>query len=257
MAPLAAVDAIEAAATLPFDEGCRRERELFVECMRPTSARRSSTRSSPSAPSRRCRTFRRTSPPCRSPPSPSSAPARWAAASRWRAPTPASGRAADGRQHRSARARASPRFAGTTSRRVKRGRFTAEVAERVGRIQRAGRATTASRRADLVIEAVFENLALKKQVFAEIDAIAKPGCDSGDQHVHARASTRSRRRPTRPASVIGLHFFSPANVMRLVEIVRGRATSTDVIATALAFAKRLEQGRRRRRQRSRASSATG
>jgi 3-hydroxyacyl-CoA dehydrogenase len=89
-----------------------------------------------------------------------------------------------------------------------------------------------------VIEAVFENLALKKQVFAELDRIAKPECvlatNTSTLDIDQIASAT-----TRPGSVIGMHFFSPANVMRLLEIVRGRETDTRVIATALASARRL------------------
>ena len=121
---------------------------------------------------------------------------------------------------------------------IKRGRVShEEVERRLGRIStQVGYEGAAS--ADLVIEAVFENLALKKQVFAALDAVARPGCilatNTSTLDIDAIASATSR-----PASVIGLHFFSPAQVMRLVEIVRGRATATGVLATALALAKRL------------------
>ena len=122
---------------------------------------------------------------------------------------------------------------------VKRGRLTADaVAERLGRIH-GHVGYDGVETADLVIEAVFESLALKQQVFAELDAIAKPDAVHGDQHLDAGYRRHRRRRRAVPASVVGLHFFSPANVMRLVEIVRGSATSPQVIATALALAKRL------------------
>ena len=88
-----------------------------------------------------------------------------------------------------------------------------------------------------MIEAVFEDLALKQRVFRELDAVAKPGCmlatNTSTLDIDAIASATSR-----PASVVGLHFFSPANVMRLLEIVRGSRTGLEVLATALAFAKR-------------------
>ena len=93
---------------------------------------------------------------------------------------------------------------------------------------------------DLVIEAVFEDLALKQQVFRELDAIARPGCilatNTSTLDIDAIASVTSR-----PSDVVGLHFFSPAAVMRLLEIVRGRATGLDVLATSLAFAKSLRK----------------
>jgi 3-hydroxyacyl-CoA dehydrogenase len=87
---------------------------------------------------------------------------------------------------------------------------------------------------------VFESLALKKQVFAEIDKIAKRECilasNTSTLDIDAIAAVTSR-----PQMVIGTHFFSPANVMRLVEIVRGKATEKPVIATAMALAKTLKK----------------
>ena len=92
--------------------------------------------------------------------------------------------------------------------------------------------------ADIIIEAVFENLAVKQQVFREIDGVAKPGCilatNTSSLDIDQIAGVT-----TRPEMVIGLHFFSPANIMRLVEIVRGSATRAEVTATAAALAKRL------------------
>ncbi len=94
--------------------------------------------------------------------------------------------------------------------------------------------------ADLVIEAVFEDMALKKEIFATLDRLAKPGAilatntSTLDVNAIARATQR-------PQSVIGLHFFSPANVMRLLEIVRGSATAKPVIASAMALAKAIRK----------------
>ncbi|MBK6851220.1 MAG: enoyl-CoA hydratase/isomerase family protein [Burkholderiales bacterium] len=88
---------------------------------------------------------------------------------------------------------------------------------------------------DLVIEAVFENLELKKQVCARLGAIAKPGAiiatntSTLDVDVLAQATGRA-------ADVVGMHFFSPANVMRLLEVVRGRDTAPDVLATVMKLA---------------------
>ena len=94
--------------------------------------------------------------------------------------------------------------------------------------------------ADIIMEAVFEGMALKKQVFAEIDAIAKPAC--------ILASNTSYLDIDEIASATGAagdgaghHFFSPANVMRLLEIVRGKATSAEAIATCMALAKKLKK----------------
>jgi 3-hydroxyacyl-CoA dehydrogenase len=94
--------------------------------------------------------------------------------------------------------------------------------------------------ADLIIEAAFESMEVKKKLFADIDAIAKPDCvlatNTSTLDIDAIAAGTSR-----PHMVVGLHFFSPANVMRLVEIVRGAKTSPEVIATALAIAKTLKK----------------
>jgi 3-hydroxyacyl-CoA dehydrogenase len=91
---------------------------------------------------------------------------------------------------------------------------------------------------DLVIEAVFENLEVKKQVFERLDAVVKPGAilASNTSALNLDAIAQFTRRP---ADVIGLHFFSPANVMRLLEVVRGARTAHDVLATAMALAKRI------------------
>ena len=94
--------------------------------------------------------------------------------------------------------------------------------------------------ADLVIEAVFENMELKKQVFGKLDHIAKPGAilasNTSYLDVDEIAAATSR-----PESVVGLHFFSPANVMRLLEVVRGQRTAPDVLATAMATAKKINK----------------
>jgi 3-hydroxyacyl-CoA dehydrogenase len=92
--------------------------------------------------------------------------------------------------------------------------------------------------ADLIIEAVFENMALKKEIFAKLDTIAKPGAvlasNTSTLDVDEIASVTKR-----PQDVVGLHFFSPANIMRLLEIVRAEKTADDVMATAMAVAKRI------------------
>ena len=92
--------------------------------------------------------------------------------------------------------------------------------------------------ADIVIEAVFEEMDLKKEVFGKLDAICKPGAvlatNTSTLNVNEIAGATSR-----PESVIGLHFFSPANVMKLLEAVRGEKTSDTVIATCMSLAKRI------------------
>ena len=121
---------------------------------------------------------------------------------------------------------------------VTRGRFSAaQVEERLARV--TGQLDYAGfDEADVIIEAVFESLDLKRRIFAELDQVARPGAVLGTNtstlDIDAIAAATSR-----PADVIGLHFFSPANVMRLLEIVRGRQTAPGTIATAFALAKRL------------------
>ncbi|NOX68039.1 MAG: 3-hydroxyacyl-CoA dehydrogenase [Gammaproteobacteria bacterium] len=92
--------------------------------------------------------------------------------------------------------------------------------------------------ADLVIEAVFEDMSIKKTVFAKLDEVCKDGAilasNTSTLSIDEIASATRR-----PQDVIGLHFFSPAHIMRLLEIVRGEATGDQVIATSLALAKKL------------------
>ena len=94
--------------------------------------------------------------------------------------------------------------------------------------------------ADLVIEAVFEDLAVKQQVFRRIDHLARPGAvlasNTSYLDLDAIAAATSR-----PQDVIGLHFFSPAHVMRLMEVVRGTVSAPDALATGLAVARKLRK----------------
>src|SRR5690606_11038456 len=94
--------------------------------------------------------------------------------------------------------------------------------------------------ADVVIEAVFEDLALKQKIFATLDGVAKPGAvlatNTSTLDVDEIAAATSR-----PGDVVGLHFFSPANVLPLLEVVRTKDTSPEVIRTALVLAKRLRK----------------
>jgi 3-hydroxyacyl-CoA dehydrogenase len=92
--------------------------------------------------------------------------------------------------------------------------------------------------ADLVIEAVFEDLALKRELFARLDAISRPGAilatNTSGLDIDAIAAATSR-----PQDVIGAHFFSPAQVMKLLEVVRGRDSADDVVATLMDFGPRI------------------
>ena len=94
--------------------------------------------------------------------------------------------------------------------------------------------------ADLIIEAVFEDLAVKKLVFERLDAVAKPGAV-----LASNTSTLDLNKiaafTARPQNVVGMHFFSPANVMKLLEVVRGARTGNDVLVTVMNVAKRMRK----------------
>ena len=93
---------------------------------------------------------------------------------------------------------------------------------------------------DLIIEAVFEEIGVKEQVFRKLDEIAKPGAilasNTSTLDVNKIANFTKR-----PQDVVGMHFFSPANVMKLLEVVRGAATAKDVMATVMAIAKKIRK----------------
>jgi len=93
---------------------------------------------------------------------------------------------------------------------------------------------------DLIIEAVFENMDVKKEVFGKLDRIAKPGAilasNTSYLNIDEIAASISR-----PQDVLGLHFFSPANVMKLLEVVRGAKTAPDVLVTAMQLAKKIRK----------------
>lgn len=121
---------------------------------------------------------------------------------------------------------------------ARKGRLTTEQVE-----QRMGLITpTLSyedlKEADLIIEAVFEEYAVKQSVFSQLDAVAKAGCilasNTSTLDVDRIADFTSR-----PQDVLGTHFFSPANVMKLLEVVRGKKTARDVLATVMALAKKI------------------
>lgn len=121
-----------------------------------------------------------------------------------------------------------------------RGRFPAEEVDvRMGRL--SGTVDMADLAdCDLVIEAVFEDLDLKKRIFADLDRIVKQGAilatNTSGLDIDAIAAATGR-----PGDVIGLHFFSPANVMKLLEIVRADHTADDVVATSMDLAKRINK----------------
>jgi 3-hydroxyacyl-CoA dehydrogenase len=121
---------------------------------------------------------------------------------------------------------------------AKKGRFSMEEVEaRMGRLT-PSLSLDDLKDVDLIIEAVFENMDIKKDIFGKLDKIAKPGAilasNTSYLNVDEIASATSR-----PEAVVGMHFFSPANVMRLLEVVNGAKTSKQVLATAMAVGKQI------------------
>jgi len=235
-APRVVVDAIAAAATLPFDQGRVRERELFFECARSEQAKaliyaffaERTVAKVPGLPAE--------------PPPPVTSVAIVGAGTMGGGIAMACANAGITVTLTDTEQGFVDRGLATITRNyeasVTRGRLTPdEVRTRLDRIRtQAGAAPFDN--ADVVIEAAFENMAVKQEIFRRFDAGTKPGCilatNTSTLDIDAIASATSR-----PGAVVGLHFFSPANVMRLVEIVRGRDTAPATVAAALALAKRL------------------
>ncbi|MBV9611146.1 MAG: 3-hydroxyacyl-CoA dehydrogenase [Acidobacteriaceae bacterium] len=236
-APLAAVDAVEAATQLPFEEGCRREAELFDECLYSTESKalihaffaERTVSKIPDIP-KDTRTFE----------------IRQAAVIG--AGTMGGGIAMNyanagipvivKETAQEALDRGMATIRNNYAKTVAKGRLSEEAMHR--RLALITPQLTYDRfeQTDIVTEAVFENMDVKKQVFAELDKIAKPDCilasNTSSLDIDEIAAVTKR-----PEMVIGNHFFSPANVMRLLEVVRGKRTSPEVIATSMLLGKKL------------------
>jgi 3-hydroxyacyl-CoA dehydrogenase len=123
---------------------------------------------------------------------------------------------------------------------LKKGKLTQEKFEQRLGLVRGTLAYEDIAQADIVVEAVFEDMGVKETVFRKLDEVMKPGAI-----LASNTSTLDLDRIAaftgRPQDVIGLHFFSPANVMKLLEIVRGKQTGKDVLATALALSKKIKK----------------
>ncbi|WP_313088496.1 3-hydroxyacyl-CoA dehydrogenase NAD-binding domain-containing protein [Pseudomonas sp.] len=123
---------------------------------------------------------------------------------------------------------------------VKRGSLTEDAMEKRLKLVEGVTEYAALADVDVVVEAVFEEMGVKQQVFEQLDAICKPGAilasNTSSLDLDAVAAFTKR-----PEDVVGLHFFSPANVMRLLEVVRGAKTSNEVLATAMAIGKQLKK----------------
>ena len=238
-APLAAIEAVEAATRLPFDEGCALEAKLFSECLYSTQCQalihaffaERAVSKIPGIPSDiQPREIRRA--------------AVIGVGTMGGGITMTYANAGipvivkETSQEALDRGMATIRknYAGS----VKKGRLSqAAMDDRMARIT-PQLSYAGFEDADIIVEAVFEGMALKKQVFAEIDSIAKPSCilasNTSYLDIDEIASATGR-----PGMVLGNHFFSPANVMRLLEIVRGKATSPDTIATCMALSRKLKK----------------
>jgi 3-hydroxyacyl-CoA dehydrogenase len=121
-----------------------------------------------------------------------------------------------------------------------KGRFTTEQVEKAMSLLSPTLDFEALADCDLIIEAVYENMDVKKEVFARLDKIARPGAilasNTSYLNVNEIAASTSR-----PQDVLGMHFFSPANVMKLLEVVRGAKTAPDVLLTAMQLGKKIRK----------------
>ncbi len=236
-APLAAIDAVEAATRLTFDEGCQVEQKLFIECLfsdqskalihvffgeREVSKIPDVPKETPTLPVNRAAVVG------------AGTMGGGIAMVFANAGIPVLLREVDQAALDRGLANIRKNYASS----VKRGRFTQQFVDERLKLITPTLSYDGFSSADMVVEAVFESMALKKQVFSELDGACKPGAilatNTSSLNIDEIASATSR-----PASVIGTHFFSPANVMRLLEIVRGKTTSKEVIATCMQLAKRL------------------
>jgi 3-hydroxyacyl-CoA dehydrogenase len=121
---------------------------------------------------------------------------------------------------------------------AKKGRLTMEAVEKNMALLTPSLSLDDLADCDLVIEAVFENMDIKREIFGKLDRIVKQGAilASNTSYLNIDEIAACTRRPQ---DVVGMHFFSPANVMRLLEVVRGEKTAPDVLATAMAVAKKI------------------
>jgi 3-hydroxyacyl-CoA dehydrogenase len=238
-APLKCVDAVEAAVTKPFDEGLQIERRIFLELM-----------GSPESHALRHGFFAERA-ASKIPDVPADTPPRKVASvAVVGAGTMGAGIAMnflsagipvtilETKQEALDRGVATLRRNYEAS--VKKGKLTAQKLEQSLALLAPTLAYDDIKDADLVIEAVFEDMGVKESVFRKLDEVMKPGAI-----LATNTSTLDVDRiagfTKRPQDVVGLHFFSPANVMRLLEVVRGRQTAKDVLATVMQMAKKIRK----------------
>jgi 3-hydroxyacyl-CoA dehydrogenase len=236
-APLAAIDAVEAGTNLPFEEGCKVEQKLFNDCLFSEQSKALihlffSEREVGKIPDI----------PKDTPPIPVNSVAVLGAGTMGsgiamvfaNAGIPVLLKEVDQSLLDRGMANIQKNYANS----VKRGRFTQQFVEERLKLIKPVYGYDEFGAVDMVVEAVFEGMALKKEIFSVLDKLCKPGAilatNTSTLSIDEIASATSR-----PESVIGTHFFSPANVMRLLEIVRGQATSKQVIASCVQLSKRL------------------
>jgi 3-hydroxyacyl-CoA dehydrogenase len=237
LAPLAAIDAIEAATGLPFDEGCQKEEELFTKCLFSDQSKAL------------IHAFFGEREVAKIPDIPKETPTLGVnlvgivgagtmgagiAMVFANAGIPVVIKETDQAALNRGVANIEKNYANS----VKRGRFTQRFVDERLKLIRSTLDYNEFANVDMVAEAVFESMTLKKEVFSQLDRVCKPGAilatNTSSLNIDEIASATSR-----PQSVIGTHFFSPANVMRLLEIVRGAATSKEVIATCMQLSKKI------------------
>ena len=237
LAPLAAIDAVEAATQLPFEEGCQTEARLFTECLfsdqskalihvffseREVAKIPDVPKETPALPVHRVAVVG------------SGTMGGGIAMVFVNAGVPVVLKDVDQAALEMGLNRIKRNYA--TS--VQRGRFTQSYVDERLELIKPVLSYDAFSDVDMAVEAVFEGMALKKTVFAELDRACRQGAilatNTSTLNIDEVAGATSR-----PESVIGTHFFSPANVMRLLEIVRGKKTTKEVIATCMQLSKKL------------------
>ncbi|HWF06764.1 MAG TPA: 3-hydroxyacyl-CoA dehydrogenase NAD-binding domain-containing protein [Candidatus Angelobacter sp.] len=237
MAPMAAIDAVEAATKLPFDQGVEFERKLFTECLFSDQSKAL------------IHVFFGERQVAKIPDVPKDTPIIPVnSAAVIGAGTMGGGIAMNfanagipvllKETEQAALDRGMNTIRKNYDNSVKKGRFTQQQMDDRMNLIKPTLTYDGFESVDMVIEAVFEGMALKKQIFGDLDKICKKGAilasNTSTLSIDEIASATSR-----PEAVIGTHFFSPANVMRLLELVRGKATSKEVIATCMQLAKKL------------------
>jgi len=237
LAPFKCIEAVRAAVTLPFAEGLRRERELFLECLASPQSRA------------QIHAFFAEREATKIPDVPRDTPTRpIGTAAVIGAGTMGGGIAmtfanagipvvvVEASEEALDRGLAVVRknYAAT----VEKGRLTPAEMERRLALIRGTLAWETVADADIVVEAVFEEMAVKQEVFGRLDRLCQPTAILAT-NTSTLDVDRIAQATSRPGQVIGTHFFSPANVMRLLELVRGARTATETIATAAALAGRL------------------